>query len=511
MKRKTGVIEVLVIAAIGIVFLFTRLYLLTEIPRGLHVDEVGMAYDAFSLANYGTDRYLNHFPVYLINYGGGQSALYAYLSAFLMKLLGAGVWAIRIPAVLSGGLVLGFGSALVYRIYGAKSALTAAGLITICPYFLMASRWGLDCNLFLGFFTASVFLLLIASQKEKNKWFFLAGLAFGITLYTYSLSWVTLPIFLGLSALYLYRCRKLTWTRFILFCLPLGVLAAPLILFLMVNYGIIGEIKTDFFTVPKLFFGRTAEFSFHNIKNIGKMLKSLMCYGPLEYNAFPEFGTMYYISIPFILMGFVICLKKAVTDIKMKRNSGNTLILIMCLSVLFCGLIIDDSRVINKSNAIFFSFVAFIVIAARWIYHKKKLLSLILAGIYGICFLIFSVYYFRYYPTDKYPQSYFDDTLMNVVSHVSETDSDSNIYVDTSGVEQADFYILWEKKIPPQVLMREAGSGEPRNYDGYCMFLPDEIDEEGIYIIKSNEDVAARLVEKGFKVEEYCGYRVYSN
>ena len=46
-----------------------RLLFLNEVPFGLHVDEAGMAYDAFSFANWGVDRYLNSYPVYLINYG----------------------------------------------------------------------------------------------------------------------------------------------------------------------------------------------------------------------------------------------------------------------------------------------------------------------------------------------------------------------------------------------------------------------------------------------------------
>ncbi len=72
-NRRLGI----ALAAIGIVFVLTRLFLLTSVPRGLHVDEAGMAYDAFCLANYGTDRYMTWHPVYLTNYGSGQSALYA--------------------------------------------------------------------------------------------------------------------------------------------------------------------------------------------------------------------------------------------------------------------------------------------------------------------------------------------------------------------------------------------------------------------------------------------------
>ncbi len=50
--------------------IFTSTYKLGEVPYGLHVDEAGMAYDAISISKYGIDRYLNKFPVYLINYGG---------------------------------------------------------------------------------------------------------------------------------------------------------------------------------------------------------------------------------------------------------------------------------------------------------------------------------------------------------------------------------------------------------------------------------------------------------
>ena len=63
-----------------------------DIPYGIHIDEAGMGYDAWSLQKYHVDRWLNHFPVYLINFGGGQSALYAYLCAMFIKLFGQGEW-----------------------------------------------------------------------------------------------------------------------------------------------------------------------------------------------------------------------------------------------------------------------------------------------------------------------------------------------------------------------------------------------------------------------------------
>ena len=74
---------------------------LTEIPAGMHVDEAGMAYDAWCLGNFGTDRFLNKWPVYLINYGSGQSAMYAYLTMVFLKFGGVNLWMIRMPDISS--------------------------------------------------------------------------------------------------------------------------------------------------------------------------------------------------------------------------------------------------------------------------------------------------------------------------------------------------------------------------------------------------------------------------
>lgn len=58
--------------------LFMHFYKLADVPLGLHIDEAGMAYDAYCLANYSVDRYLNHMPVYLINYGGAERIICLY-------------------------------------------------------------------------------------------------------------------------------------------------------------------------------------------------------------------------------------------------------------------------------------------------------------------------------------------------------------------------------------------------------------------------------------------------
>lgn len=125
----------------GIVFItifslaiFTRIYNIDTLLNGLHVDEAGMGYDAFCIANYGVDRYLNKFPVYMINFGGGQSALYTYLSAIFVKVIGLNVIAIRMPGIVLSLLAILSGFILIKRTHGTKCGILFMCLMLVCPW-----------------------------------------------------------------------------------------------------------------------------------------------------------------------------------------------------------------------------------------------------------------------------------------------------------------------------------------------------------------------------------------
>lgn len=83
-----------------LLFAISRLYKFGELPRAISVDEAGMAYDAYCIANFGVDRYLNSFPLYFINFGGGQSALYTYMIAGLIKIFGLNSIVYRLPELI---------------------------------------------------------------------------------------------------------------------------------------------------------------------------------------------------------------------------------------------------------------------------------------------------------------------------------------------------------------------------------------------------------------------------
>lgn len=493
---------------IGSIFIITRLYLLGVVPSGIHVDEAGMAYDAYNLLNYGTDRYGNPFPVYLINFDAGQSALYAYLASLCIRLFGLSLVSVRIPAVFSGALLLIFGYLIGANIKDKKTGCVIAFLITVCPYFIMSSRWGLDCNLFLGFFTMSLYFFMKAVECKRLKYYVLAGISYGITLYSYSISWITLPVFLLIGVIYLCYNRLADWKKLMVMGIPLLLLALPLMAVLLVNNGVIHEIKTDCFTVPKLFYYRGGEFSLSNIRSNLKLFRTLLTHDHLNYNADASFGTLYYISIPFLALGFVLYCIRFIKSIKRRVYDPGILVLLMGISVLFCSLVVFDGYIINKANAIYFSFAVFIAEALMYVWKKCKAAAGGLGVVYLVLFLIFCNSYFNVNRNEK--MLFFDKGLTESVRlvEVEMKEFEGKVYVDPGDIQQPYIYMCLAAKLSPEEFMTSRADSAT-HYGRYYFDMPDNIDREAVYIVYNGSQYSAVLDKSGFEcimIEDYFVY-----
>lgn len=201
------------------VTVFLRFYKLTVLPDVLHIDEAALGYNSWCLANYGTDRYLNVLPFYPQNFYGGQSPLYTYLVVLLIKFFGKGnlsVFLVRFPAAFASILLWITGTRSMSLIFDNKKITLAAALfLCFCPYFVMSGRYALDCNLMLCCISCSVLVLLLYLKTGKLHTLLLSGVCFGISLYSYALSYLIIPIFLVLISLYMLYHKK---SRFPEYC-----------------------------------------------------------------------------------------------------------------------------------------------------------------------------------------------------------------------------------------------------------------------------------------------------
>ena len=201
-KEKKYTIVLIAMLMVGII---TRIIGFGKIPIGINVDEAGIMYDSYCIANYGTDRFGNNYPIYMINFGGGQSALYTYIAAGLIKIFGFSLTVVRIPALIFSILYLIFAFLITKDFKNKKLAILVELIAVIIPWHFMQSRWAFDCNLMSSMMLISIYTLL---KAKKPITYILAGILFGITLYTYALSYVIIPIFLLLTLGYMLYTKK---------------------------------------------------------------------------------------------------------------------------------------------------------------------------------------------------------------------------------------------------------------------------------------------------------------
>ena len=314
---KKTVIKYGLFAGMLVVFCVTRMWQLVRLPAGLHIDEAGLAYDAWCLAEYGVDRYLKSWPLYLTNTGGGSSVFGAYLCAGLFKIFGYDPWLLRFSAVLFS---------LINLIYGIK-----------------------------GMSTLFLYNLLRAIESDKISRYVIAGISGGLVLYTYALSYMILPLFLILTLLYLFRVKKFYFKGWLAMAIPLGILAFPLILVQVVNLFDLEEFRLGIFTVTKLPNYRVSDVGRVRWENILQCICTIFLGDldpkyDLEYNTAPGFVNLYMVTVVFFAIGLGNVLKHFVCDIKKRQFAAFDMILLWFVGMLFFEFHIETN--VNRVNGI---------------------------------------------------------------------------------------------------------------------------------------------------------------
>lgn len=516
---------------------FMHFYKLGSVPLGLHVDEAGMAYDAFCLANYSVDRYRNSFPVYFINYGGGQSALYTYLVVLLLKFgLELNAWTIRLPGALLAmvGYVLQID--IIRKQLGEKWGMLSGFLLAILPYFIMQARFGLDCNLLLNMSAISFWMLLKAKNTRKKIFYIIAGILYGISYYTYALGYITITIFLLGVLIYWSYFKQIKLQECILLLVPVAVIASPLLCMVIINQFDLPQLSILGVTIPRLSQYRASSLGFENIWNhLKDTVKFLLTRDIWIYNALDKYYTMYKISIPFAIVGFIVLCKDSICSFVKKVYFENCIFLFWVLIYLFLGSLIGveeaDGPNINRLNGVFLGLLFCILYGMRflyrwfesWLYSGKKVkkesvreslllipkcrekIVRIILVIYVLCFLGFSQYYFSKLPRHVYFREMYPEILQFIDKEMGE----KTVYVQAPYI----YYLLSAQVSPYDANLEE---DKMESYGNIFFHLPpslEEAAENSIYIVyKDYEEYWIKLKENPqFDMFEsgmyYCFYQ----
>lgn len=404
-----------------VLFIFAlvlRCYRLSEIPAGLFQDEAMAAYQAFSLLYYGVDSWGYAYPMYFIAWGSGMNAGYSYLLMLFFGLFGRGILTVRLPQCFLGLMSLVVFYLLLKKIYNRKVALWGLFLATICPWHVMLSRFALESNLAPAFLLFGFYFYCL-SVEGKKSYLYLSVLCYGLALYTYATCWVFL--FFVLPVLFIYRfwhkrewrMRKYIFGTFCLFIL----LAFPVGLFLLVNCGIISEIKTAWFSVPKMVYWRGNEIGNENMILKAGMLWNVLVKQDdfLIWNRIPPFGLFYAGAPLLVLLGLYLSVKQVIKDFGEGQFSYSFCIVWQVV----VGLIVASFMYvcINRINFLWFPLLICLTIGVEML-ARKKVFFVCLVLFYIISAMFFIVYYFTKY--NNVSSKFFSDGLLQVLEKTEE-------------------------------------------------------------------------------------------
>src|SRR5699024_6426847 len=103
--------------------------------------------------------------------------------------------------------------------------------------------------------------------------------------------------------------------QLILFAIPIAILAAPLIYFILLNYGIVEQTQIGIFTIPVL-----SEFRVNEIGLSNWFATSLESLKTIFFSS----NTIYLVYVPLFLFGYILEWKQCIKEIKNKEYGIST-------------------------------------------------------------------------------------------------------------------------------------------------------------------------------------------
>lgn len=495
---------------------FARVFLFGSIPDGLNQDEAFAGYEAWNILTTGHDTMGYYYPLYLFTNGGGMNALETYLMIPFMAAFGPQDWVIRVPQVIVAVLSIPAAYGAAKRIYGERVGMWAMLLVAWSPWHIMLSRWGLESNLAPGMLLFGMYFFL--RGLERKRYYVISALMYGLALYSYAMVWLYVPVILLVSAGYLIREKRLYWNDKVLWaCIAIvGVMAIPLALVVLVNYGYIGEISTRFFSIPKLDFLRTNQTSGYTLwQNAVNLCGILFLQSDgLIWNCVDGYGLYYPIGILFILLGTVGTIHSFCNKCRQKKFAPEFFVLLQFLCGVFSGLVSHVN--VNRINIIFLPMLIMggygIEIFCRKLGEIRPKLRrttpILVLVVYAACFISFERFYFVEYR--QYSAAAFDAGLEEALQEAEG--SGKTIHINKSGIYPKVLYYL-QMPVDDYIATRVFSDWHPMPQSAGNLYfdmgnaVPDK---NGVFILEAGADLEP-FVDAGFEVNQYgsCSYVYY--
>lgn len=209
--KKINLKEVpLVFFSILLIFLVFS-YRLTKVPPGINIDESSFGYNASLLAKNLRDENKRFLPVFILTLDGRdwKSPIRMYSTAFIFKIFGRSYYTFKIVSVLAAVLSSFLFFLLLRLFFNLKMSLAGLFLFVTSPSLLLQSHLGFDCIDVLPWMILWLFFFALYCKNRKPISLLISGISLGISFYTYKAMHAIVPVYLGVSLVYLF------WFNFI--------------------------------------------------------------------------------------------------------------------------------------------------------------------------------------------------------------------------------------------------------------------------------------------------------
>jgi len=160
-----------------------RLFKITEFPLGPYADEIFTLNNSLNLLEQSFDLF-GQTP--LIMEGWVETSnLYLYFNLLILKLFGVSYWSMKLFSIVPGIVACGVFFLIARLLFSSRVAFLTALLFTFAHWPVRLSRYGWDVCFMIMTFSLALWLLLLAMQRGRPLYSYLAGLIAGLSLYSY--------------------------------------------------------------------------------------------------------------------------------------------------------------------------------------------------------------------------------------------------------------------------------------------------------------------------------------
>ena len=493
------------ILTVVILALLVRLIHLGSLPPSPYWEEVALGYDAYSILKTGKDHHGNWFPVVAFeSFGDWKPGLYIYSVVPSIAIFGLSTFAIRLPSVIAGMLIV-IGCYYLSKILFHRATswwlhffvLLAAA---IEPWGIIFSRAAWESNLATALILWSVIgLLKFFRQKphfDSIRWLVLSVILSALAMYTYHAARLIAPllfittVFYGLFEIrFLQQSkkqrRKLLKQGLLSFCV-FFVLTLPLTANILSNSVTNRFATTSIFTdisiieasneqkeladntiLSRILYHRYVLFGKEILSNYAKHFDPSFLFVSGDVNprhSIQSFGQLYPFSVLFLILGASFIWKR-------QKSILILMFLWMCIGILPSAITQGSPHAVRTLS----TFPVFAVLVGFGLYaiisfknHLNRIARFPYISMFVLLLSVQFSFFLTYFSTE-YARTYsrewqygYDQMILSV-NALARMNPEYPIYITREQGRPAMYYWFFSKTDPKLVQSYEATAGKDQS------------------------------------------------